>query len=180
MLRSLGQGDSSSEMDTDSSAPMSESRHQHYRSNWRTGLNTLWRAAPVNEFLCFGVVGVVGFAVDTATVYTLRHRCGLYGAGLVAYLVAATVTWALNRMWTFRHSGNRDPAHRQWAWFLITNTGGLVLNRGTYAALIATSVLCVRYPVLAVAAGAVAGMFSNFAASRHLVFRPTPATVNLS
>lgn len=128
------------------------------------------RAALIAQFLRFGVVGVLGFGIDTATVYALRGRLGLYGAGMVAYFVAASVNWALNRAWTFRGRG-KGPAHRQWALFLATNTGGLILNRGTYAALIATSNLCVQYPVLAVAAGAVAGMFVNFAASRQLVFR---------
>jgi putative flippase GtrA len=128
------------------------------------------RIALLAQFLRFGVVGVAGFGVDTATVYALRGRLGLYGAGMTAYVVAATVTWALNRAWTFRGRG-QGPAHRQWALFLATNFGGFILNRGTYVALIATSALCVRYPVLAVAAGAIAGMFANFAASRQLVFR---------
>jgi putative flippase GtrA len=48
---------------------------------------------------------------------------------------------------------------------------GLVLNRGTYAGLIATVPLCVAAPVLAVAAGSVAGMLVNFTLSRQMVFR---------
>lgn len=128
------------------------------------------RVALLAQFLCFGAVGVIGFGVDTATVYGLRGWLGLYGAGMVAYVVAASSTWTLNRAWTFRGRGS-GPAHRQWALFLATNSGGFLLNRGAYAALIATSPLCVRYPVLAVAAGAVAGMFANFAAARQLVFR---------
>lgn len=127
-------------------------------------------AALLAQFLRFGVVGVIGFGIDTATVYALRGQLGLYGAGMVAYFVAASANWALNRAWTFRGSST-GRAHRQWVLFLATNTGGLILNRGTYAALIATSSLCVHYPVLAVAAGAVAGMFANFTVSRKLVFR---------
>ena len=128
------------------------------------------RLALLAQFLRFGAVGVIGFGIDTATVYALRGRLGLYGAGMAAYFVAASANWALNRTWTFRGRG-KGPAHREWALFLAANLGGLVLNRGTYAVLIATSGLCVHYPVLAVAAGAVAGMFANFAASRQLVFR---------
>lgn len=128
------------------------------------------RIALVAQFLRFGVVGVGGFCIDTATVYALRGRLGLYGAGMAGYVVAASANWALNRTWTFR-GRNRGVAHRQWALFLATNTAGLVLNRGTYAALIATTALCVRYPVIAVAAGAVAGMFVNFTVARQVVFR---------
>ena len=72
------------------------------------------------EFLKFGVVGAIGFVFDTATVYGLRSSVGIYAAGFLAYGVAATVTWGLNRVWTFRGRG-AGPAHRQWATFLAAN-----------------------------------------------------------
>jgi putative flippase GtrA len=130
------------------------------------------RIALLAQFLRFGIVGLVGLVFDTATVYGLRSRLGLYGAGMVSYVVAASVTWALNRSWTFRgHGSGTLPAHRQWALFLTTNLAGFVLNRGTYVLLIATLPLAVTYPVIAVAAGAIAGMFVNFGVSRGVVFR---------
>ena len=118
----------------------------------------------------FGTVGTVGFLIDTATVYTLRHWLGLYGAGAVAYGVGATLTWILNRLWTFRGKTS-GPAHQQWARFLLVNLGGFVLNRGTYAALVTFVPLCAAEPVWAVAAGSIAGMFLNFNLSRSMVFR---------
>jgi putative flippase GtrA len=128
------------------------------------------RIVTLVQFLMFGTVGAVGFVADTATVYALRRSLGLYGAGAVAYAVAATVTWILNRLWTFRGKGG-GPAHRQWGRFLVVNLGGFVLNRGTYAALVTFVPLCAAEPVWAVAAGAVAGMFLNFGLSRSMVFR---------
>ena len=122
------------------------------------------------EFLKFGVVGAIGFVFDTATVYGLRSSVGIYAAGFLAYGVAATVTWGLNRAWTFRGLG-AGPAHRQWATFLAANLLGFLLNRGTFVALVALVPLCAAQPVLAVAAGAGAGMFLNFALSRNYVFR---------
>ena len=125
--------------------------------------------ALVAQFLRFGVVGACGFLVDTATVYALRGSLGLYGAGMVSYLLAATSNWALNRMWTFRGQGS-GPAHRQWARFMVANLAGFVLNRGTYAALVTWVPLCASQPVFAVAAGSIAGMFVNFGLSRRVVF----------
>src|SRR5215831_18594944 len=75
------------------------------------------RVTTLVQFLMFGTVGGIGFLADTATVYSLRRSLGLYGAGMVAYVVAATVTWILNRVWTFRGLGS-GPMHRQWARFL--------------------------------------------------------------
>jgi putative flippase GtrA len=123
------------------------------------------------QFVRFGLVGMIGLVVDTAVVYALRAPAGLYLAGAASYIVAVTATWWVNRIWTFRAAPQRGPAHRQWARFALANVPGLVLNRSTYFALITVSGLCVAYPVLAVAAGAVAGMFANFTLSRALVFR---------
>jgi len=123
------------------------------------------------EFLRFGVVGTIGFVVDTAVLYAgLALGLGLYGGRAVSYLVAATTTWALNRLWTFRGRGN-GPVHQQWALFLLVNLVGFAMNYGTYAALIIFVPLAAAHPVLGVAAGAIAGMFGNFVLSRQLVFR---------
>lgn len=128
------------------------------------------RVAMAAQFMRFGVVGLAGLVVDTATVYGLRHALGLYGAGLVAYVFAATGNWVLNRIWTFRGLGS-GPAHRQWAMFMMTNLGGFVLNRGTYAIMVTFVAAAANQPVIATAAGSIAGMFVNFSLSRRLVFR---------
>ena len=128
------------------------------------------RRAWIVDLLRFGTVGGVGFLLDSATVYASRAALGLYGAGVLAYFVAATGNWLLNRVWTFRGRGS-GPAHRQWAAFLAANLVGFVLNRGTYAILVTISALCARQPVYAIAAGAIAGLFTNFSLSRRLVFK---------
>lgn len=128
------------------------------------------RAIVLLQFLKFGVVGTFGFVVDTSTVYALRGSLGLYGAGAAAYLTAASGNWVLNRIWTFRGKGGQ-PAHRQWALFLMANLVGFMLNRGTYAILVTFVPRCAVEPVWAVAAGSIAGLWTNFFLSRKLVFR---------
>ena len=132
-------------------------------------LRSLLAPALLAQFLRFGMVGGVGSVIDTATVYALRGRLGLYGAGMVSYVLAASTNWALHRNWTFRGQGS-GPAHRQWARFLATSLVGFTLNRGAYVAMVTFVPLAARQPVFATAAGAVAGMFVNFALSRRLVF----------
>ncbi|MGE0225270.1 MAG: GtrA family protein [Acetobacteraceae bacterium] len=133
-------------------------------------LATDGRIRSLAQFAKFGAVGIVGLAIDTATVYALRGPAGLYGAGVAGYFTAASSNWLLNRVWTFRGQGG-GPAHRQWARFLVANALGFVLNRGTYALLVTFSPLAARHPVIAVAAGAVVGMVLNFELSRRMVFR---------
>lgn len=126
----------------------------------------------IGQALRFGVVGTIGFVVDTATVYGLHFLLGLdlYSAGAAAYVVAATATWALNRAWTFRGASRARPA-RQWALFLGVQLLGFALNRGTYAALVTFLPLAAAHPVIAVAAGSIAGMGVNFLTARLIVFR---------
>lgn len=133
------------------------------------------RAVLAQDFLRFGVVGVAGFVVDAGVLYgMLALGAGLYGGRAVSYLAAATATWALNRAWTFRGRG-AGPVHRQWALFLVVNLLGFALNYGTYAVLVTFVPFVAAHPVLGVAAGAIAGMFTNFALSRRLVFRANEA-----
>ena len=126
----------------------------------------------VGQALRFGTVGAIGFAVDTATVYAAHFFVGadLLTAGAIAYVVAATTTWALNRVWTFADAPRERPA-QQWALFLAVQLLGFPLNRGTYAALILWVPVAASHPVIAVAAGSLAGMVVNFVTARAIVFR---------
>jgi putative flippase GtrA len=130
-------------------------------------LQTLRRMAPL--FLRFGSVGLAGFIVDTAVVYGTKRWLGLYGAGALSYIVAASCNWMLNRHWTFAHRP-RKPMAQQWLLFLTTSLPGLVFNRGAYALLIATVPLCARHPILAIVAGSAAGMTANFIMAHRVVF----------
>lgn len=128
------------------------------------------RSRTLLQFLRFGVVGTVGFVVDTAVLYAgLALGLGLYGGRAVSYLAAATTTWALNRAWTFRGQG-QAPVMRQWALFVVVNLVGFAFNYGTYAALVASVAFIAQYPVIGVAAGSLAGMLGNFLLSRRFVF----------
>jgi putative flippase GtrA len=124
----------------------------------------------LRQFGQFAVIGAFGFVWDTAIVYATAPFVGLYVAGVISFVVVGTINWLANRFWTYRGL-DHDAMHHQLVLFLITNAVGFVLNRGTYFALIATQPLFHHYPVLAIAAGAGAGMFVNFFLSRRLVFR---------
>lgn len=129
------------------------------------------RPALMSEFLRFGAVGTVGFLIDTATLYAaLSLGAGLYFGRVLSYMAAASTNWALNRAWTFRGAA-RGHAGRQWSMFLLVNLLGFAVNYTTYILLVAFWPVASSYPVIAVAAGAVAGLGGNFLLSRRFVFR---------
>jgi putative flippase GtrA len=129
------------------------------------------RLALLGELLRFGVVGTMGFLIDTATLYAaLALGAGLYLGRALSYLAAASANWAVNRAWTFRHA-DRSQAGRQWAMFLLVNLLGFAINYGTYFVLVRNWPLATAHPVLGVAAGSLAGLGGNFLLSRRFVFR---------
>jgi putative flippase GtrA len=127
----------------------------------RTGLS--------ESFIRFGFVGVTGLCWDAGTFYLLRPFIGPYAAGTCSFLVAATVNWLINRLWTFRHH-NHAAAHVQWAKFLTANVIGFAVNRGTFFILISKFELFSAQPILAIAAGSVAGLSFNYFLSKRFVF----------
>jgi putative flippase GtrA len=122
------------------------------------------------QFLRFACVGALTFFVDAGVLTgVLRLAPGQFYLGrVISYLAAASAGWWLNRRFTFEADGAR---WRQWLRYLIANLSGGAANYAVYAALIAIVPLCRAYPVVAVAAGSLAGLVLNFAASRRFVFR---------
>lgn len=126
----------------------------------------------VRQFFKFGIVGFIGFLVDTAFLYIGIHALGLdrIPAGFFAFPFAVTVTWIGNRLFTFREL-DHEPMAKQWAKFASVCAVGIVFNRGTYSLMVSTIPLVYTYPVLGLLGGTAAGMFFNFFASKKLVFK---------
>jgi len=122
------------------------------------------------DFIRFGIVGTLGFCLDTTTIYSLRALVGLYTAGVAGFFISASANWALNRFWTFQHRSH-ESAHIQWPKFVVANTAGFTVNRGLFFVLISISVVCYRRPVLAVVAGTLSGLGFNYFLSKKFVFR---------
>lgn len=122
----------------------------------------------------FAIVGALGFAVDAAVLQLLITVVALdpYLARLPSFLSAATATWAVNRHWTF--SDRHDADHvGEWGRYVLTMLGGGAINYATYAALLATVPAVMRWPVLGVAAGSLAGMSVNYLAAGRWIFHGT-------
>ncbi|MGE0724785.1 MAG: GtrA family protein [Alphaproteobacteria bacterium] len=125
------------------------------------------RRLPDSPLLRFAIVGTIGFVVD-AGVLTLLHRAAgidLYLGRLASFLAAATVTWALNRRFTFRA---REPAGPgEWLRWVALMGGGAAINYLVYAWAIAGWPVALD-PVAAVAAGSLAGLAWNYLGARRL------------
>ncbi|MEO1253189.1 MAG: GtrA family protein [Pseudomonadota bacterium] len=131
---------------------------------------------PLNDFKTlarqlgsFSWIGVVGFLVDAGTFLVLFGFVeNLYGARAGSYLAAASATWFLNRRFTF--AASEHSMLEEWGRFIALQTGGGAVNYGLYAALVASIAFFASNPVIAIAAGSLAGMGVNFLTAKLFVF----------
>jgi putative flippase GtrA len=88
----------------------------------------------VREMLKFGVVGAVAFVIDLGGYNLLVFGPGLLGlnekpltARVISATVATVVAWLGNRLWTFRHRGNRQASH-ELALFIFFNVVAMAIS----------------------------------------------------
>ena len=125
------------------------------------------------QFIRFALIGTVGFMVDVAVLYTMLAWGGGYYLGqAIAFLVAALVTWQLNRRYTFSPQTQRGPL-LEWMRYLLAMLLGGGVNYGCYAAMVYHLTKTAWLPAAAVAVGAIAGLAVNFFGAKFWVFRET-------
>lgn len=117
----------------------------------------------------FVLVGTAVFGVNAVLVELLVTGMGPLWAQVIAFPLAATLAWWLNRRYTFGASGS--GLRREWLRYMLANGLGWLLNNGVYLLCVDRFPLAALHPSLAVAAGSIAGMVANFILSRQLVFR---------
>ncbi|WP_431307172.1 GtrA family protein [Acidithiobacillus acidisediminis] len=124
----------------------------------------------------FGISGVAGFLVDAGLVALCTQvlSIGPILAQVIAFSVAVTVTWLINRHWTFAEHAS-DRWLYELARYVTANSVGAAANNAVYVSLVLTITAFSKDPVLAVAAGSLAGMSLNFASSKLIVFKPRRA-----
>ena len=124
-----------------------------------------------NRFFRFGVVGVVGFIVDAAVLSLLVSAGGgVYASRLASFPSAVTVTWYLNRKWSFHGQATTRPIMEYGLYFGVQIVAALA-NLAAYAVVLNrmfNDQTAMVIPALAVGAGL--GLVINFIGARALVF----------
>jgi putative flippase GtrA len=127
------------------------------------------------DFARFAIVGGIGFVVDAGILTVLASWLGLnvYASRAVSFATAVLATWALNRQWVF---GSLKARHAravgaEYLRYVIVQTVGALTNLVVFVAVLAAVPGLIRYPVVPLAVGAVAGLLVNFAGARAWVFR---------
>jgi len=131
------------------------------------------------QFMLFAVIGAVGFAVDGGLMTAISKFSGLSAmeARPFSFAVAVTVTWWLNRRFTFTRSA--DGRVSEWMRYAAVNGFGALVNLAVFYLIMLAFPLLRAYPLTVLAIAATVALVANFAGSRRLVFgKAAPACLH--
>lgn len=125
----------------------------------------------MTPFTKFLLVGTLGFAVDAGILVALSALCvSASTARPCSFLVAVTVTWYLNRTYTFHHLATKHRLATEWLRYLITGSSGAAVNLLVFYALLWSAPGAI-HPLIALASGSIAALLFNFLGAKHFAFR---------
>ena len=119
----------------------------------------------------FGTVGIVGLAVDVATLTALRGPLGIYGARVASFVAAATTTWLLNRCLTFAGRSAGKRLWREYLHYLGLMLGGGLVNLATYSLLAWKFAQTPMWLGIYICIGSLLGMAVNFLGASKWLYR---------
>lgn len=129
----------------------------------------------MNQFFRFCIVGTIGFLTDFTVLYLLVNGMDVNPTigRILSFLVAATVTWKLNRHFTFSKQGSGSLS--EWLQYLVLTGFGGGINLLVYQLWITMTDTRTLNLFFAVAAGSAVAMVFNFAISKFAVFNHKPS-----
>lgn len=125
----------------------------------------------IPKLVRFGVVGSIGATINFATYYVAYEfaHLGVSLSAISAFCIAVVNNYVLNHVWTFRaESGGNSINLRQFAYYLVGNTQGLVINLVVLNLVV--FIAGVKFHLFGQALGILFGMLSNFIFAKKFVF----------
>ena len=123
------------------------------------------------QFLAFGLTGGIGFLTDAGLLLALQNLADvpLAAARLISFTTALTITWQLNRRFTFAGGANR-PLIQEWGRYALTHGTGGLINLGLFFVLVSALPGMPGQPITALLIATSISLSFNFLVSRHFVF----------
>ncbi|MBL4850834.1 MAG: GtrA family protein [Gammaproteobacteria bacterium] len=126
----------------------------------------------VKQAFSFWLIGLVGFAVDAAILYSLRlfFDTDLFIARFFSLAMAMTVSWYLNRKLTFAGQSTRSATH-EWLYYLTINSIGAIINYSLFIWLVMNYDYLAKYLMIPLAISSGIAAIVNFLLSKYVIFR---------
>ena len=124
------------------------------------------------QFTRFTMVGAVGFFVDGLTLlWLLEINWALFPARMASFACAVSVTWYLNRIWTFNQSRVvKSTVVQQYGYYLTVQVIGAGINIGTFFVVIYWFPMTGSQPLIPLALGSLVAMGFNYVLAKKVVY----------
>lgn len=123
----------------------------------------------LRQLSLFCITGGLGFAVNAFLLHLLKGTYGIALAQVFAFPVAVTITWVLNRYFTFCYKGK--VSLNEIGMYLIGNIAGWAVINIIFFVLISWWTAFKFHPIVALGFGAAGGAFVNFLVLKFWAFR---------
>lgn len=121
----------------------------------------------------FAFVGGIGFLVDTTAITVLFQimHLDLALARVLAFLLAVSSNWILNRLYTFSDRALDGRKSVEWLRFLVSALLSAIPNLGVFFLLMMQLPKTLPWVIFATCCGILAGYFSNYQLARLWVYK---------
>ena len=127
-------------------------------------------AGLIVKFFKFGCIGGVVFVFDASCFWLLIHLLGVPGlARAISVLLAMTLSWWLNRRFTFHASANRAN-WSELVKFMLSQLPGACINALISVVAFTYLAVSLNNPWISTALGSCAGLVANFVMANFFVF----------
>jgi len=117
----------------------------------------------------FGMVGAFAYVVDAGSLLVLNEFLHVVPARLIAFAVAVTTTFFLNKGLTF--DGLIDQyLIRSYVKYVSANSVGGVINLIVSTTLLLQDIPYLSHSLVAVAMGSLSGLVANYTLSKRFIF----------
>lgn len=126
----------------------------------------------MKQFILFGLIGTVGFAVDSLILLFLVKYQGfdLVISRMCSFSSAVFATWVLNRTFTFANSDINIKKSKEYAQYLVVQIIGAFINFSVFFVLIYSIDFFKDMLILPLAIGALFSLIFNFIVTKKRIY----------
>jgi len=124
--------------------------------------------------LKFAIVGCAGFVVDITMFFLLQEifLMGLMLSRGLAFTIAATFNWFVNRSFTFSNRELNEKKSGEWLKYFTSAVLSAIPNLSTFYLLISVLPQTRMYIIFAMCSGIAIGYYINYRLANDWVFKP--------
>lgn len=126
----------------------------------------------MKKFFYFGIVGTVGFIVDTLILLYLVYilQLPVYFSRFISFIIAVFITWLLNRNLTFKNADKKHKKSKEFFYYLATQSTGALINFIIFFTLVYTTTYFYNNLIFSMAIASIVALFFNFYVIKNRIY----------